>query len=182
MQATVPPVLEVGGADRGAIALQPPAPGPELAIVVPTFNERENVAELVRRLDRALPGIAWEVVFVDDDSPDGTADLLCALARRDHRVRCLQRVGRRGLASACVEGVLATSAELVAVMDADLQHDETILPRMIAAVRTGGVDVAVGSRYVDGGASVRGMRAAPGSRAPPRASPAWWCLRGWPIR
>jgi dolichol-phosphate mannosyltransferase len=151
MQATGPPVLEVGGADRGAIALQPPAPGPELAIVVPTFNERENVAELVRRLDRALPGIAWEVVFVDDDSPDGTADLLRALARRDHRVRCLQRVGRRGLASACVEGVLATSAELVAVMDADLQHDETVLPQMLAAVRCGSADIAVGTRYAKGG-------------------------------
>lgn len=151
MEATRPPALETGGPARIASAAGGPAPGPELAIVVPTFNERENVAELVRRLDRALPGIAWEVVFVDDDSPDGTADLLRALARRDHRVRCLQRVGRRGLASACVEGVLATSAELIAVMDADLQHDETILPRMIAAVRTGGADVAVGSRYVDGG-------------------------------
>lgn len=122
-----------------------------LSIVVPTFRERDNVAELVRRLDATLAGVAWEVVFVDDDSPDGTADVVRAIGRVDPRVRCVQRIGRRGLSSACVEGVLATSAELVAVMDADLQHDETILPEMMRAIREQGADVAVGSRYVSGG-------------------------------
>jgi dolichol-phosphate mannosyltransferase len=126
-------------------------PAPVLAIVVPTFRERDNVAELVRRLDATLVGIPWEVVFVDDDSPDGTADTVRELGRRDPRVRCLHRIGRRGLSSACVEGVLATSAETVAVMDADLQHDETILPEMLRAIRERGADVAVGSRYVAGG-------------------------------
>jgi len=91
------------------------------------------------------------VVFVDDDSPDGTADAVRELGRSDPRVRCLHRIGRRGLSSACVEGVLATSAQTIAVMDADLQHDETILPEMLRAIRERGVDIAVGSRYVAGG-------------------------------
>lgn len=133
----------------------PPTPAahavPELAIVVPTFKERDNVAELVRRIDLALPDVAWEVIFVDDDSPDGTADVVRALAATDPRVRCLHRIGRRGLSSACVEGMLASSAPFIAVMDADLQHDERILPRMLAALKHEGCDIAVGSRYVEGG-------------------------------
>jgi dolichol-phosphate mannosyltransferase len=126
----------------------------ELAVVVPTFNERPNVEELVRRLDASLQGVAWEVVFVDDDSPDGTADAVRALARRDPRVRCLQRLGRRGLSRAVIEGVLSTSAPVVAVMDADLQHDEAALPRMLArldAEAEPAVDVVVASRYAPGG-------------------------------
>jgi dolichol-phosphate mannosyltransferase len=127
------------------------AAGPELAIVAPTFNEAANVEEFVRRLDAALPGVAWEVVFVDDDSPDGTAARVRAMAARDARVRCVQRIGRRGLSSACIEGALATAAPVIAVMDADLQHDERILPAMLDAIRAGGAEVAVGSRYVEGG-------------------------------
>ena len=129
----------------------PAAEGPEFSIVVPTYKERANVAELVARLTRVLAGIHWEVIFVDDDSPDGTADAVRELGRVDRRVRCLQRVGRRGLSSACVEGMLASSAPSVAVMDADLQHDESLLPDMLRALRGGDVDVVVGSRYVDGG-------------------------------
>lgn len=132
-------------------AASPDRAAPVLAIVVPTFQERDNIAELVRRLDATLAGIPWEVVFVDDDSPDGTADAVRELGRSDPRVRCLHRIGRRGLSSACVEGVLATSADTIAVMDADLQHDETILPEMLRAIRERGADVAVGSRYVAGG-------------------------------
>ena len=128
-----------------------PALGLELSIIVPTFKERDNVEELVRRLDAALGTLRWEVVFVDDDSPDGTAEAVRALAARDARVRCLQRIGRRGLSSACVEGMLSSAAPLLAVMDADLQHDERILPSMIEAVRPNDVDIVVGSRYVDGG-------------------------------
>lgn len=124
--------------------------GAELAIVVPTFNERANVVELVRRVERTLVGYRWEILFVDDDSPDGTATVARALARDDARVRILQRVGRRGLASACTEGMLATAAPYVAVMDADLQHDEALLPRMLATLASGDVDVVVGSRYVHG--------------------------------
>ena len=123
---------------------------PCLSIVIPTFNERENVEDMVQRIDAALVGTSWEVLFVDDDSPDGTAELIRAISLRDPRVRCLHRIGRRGLSSACIEGILATSAPLIAVMDADLQHDERILPEMLRRLRNEGLDVVVGSRYVDG--------------------------------
>ena len=124
---------------------------PQLSIVVPTFNEAGNVAELRDRVAAALPGIDWELIFVDDDSPDGTAERLQALAQQDRRVRCMLRIGRRGLASACIEGLLAASSPLVAVIDADLQHDETQLPRMLELLRDPQLDVVVGSRYVDHG-------------------------------
>ena len=125
----------------------------ELTVVVPTFNERANVGPLVDLLDAALQGVRWEVLFVDDDSPDGTADAVRALARDDARVRCLQRIGRRGLSSACIEGVMASSAPYVAVMDADLQHDETLLPGMLEKLRADAADVVVGSRYMSGGST-----------------------------
>ena len=99
-----------------------------LSVIVPTFKERGNVAELVRRLDLALAGVAWEAIFVDDNSPDGTAAAVKEIAGRDPRVRCLSRVGRRGLAGACIEGMLSSAAPYVAVIDADLQHDEKVLP------------------------------------------------------
>jgi dolichol-phosphate mannosyltransferase len=95
--------------------------GPELTVVVPTFNEKENVGLLVERLDDVLSDISWEVIFVDDDSPDGTSSEIRRLARIDRRVRGLHRIGRRGLSSACIEGVLASAAPLVAIMDGDLQ-------------------------------------------------------------
>ncbi len=126
-------------------------PSPDLTVVVPTFNERENVEALVRRLAAVLEGIAWEVIFVDDDSPDGTAALVRDLARRDRRVRVVQRIGRRGLTTACVEGMLASAAPYLAVIDGDLQHDERILPDLLRAVRDEGYEVAIGSRYVAGG-------------------------------
>lgn len=123
----------------------------ELSIVVPTFNERENVARLVERLGESLQGVAWEVIFVDDDSPDSTASVVRDLAQRDPHVRCVQRIGRRGLSTACVEGMLASSASYFAVMDGDLQHDESILPTMLAELKAGDCDIVIGSRYVDGG-------------------------------
>jgi dolichol-phosphate mannosyltransferase len=122
-----------------------------LSVVVPTFNEAGNVAELVRRLEVALGDIEWEVLFVDDDSPDQTAALVRELAVRDPRVRCLQRIGRRGLASACIEGMMAAGAPVVAVMDADLQHDERILPDMLRALDGGDIDLVIGSRHAPGG-------------------------------
>jgi dolichol-phosphate mannosyltransferase len=123
-----------------------------LTVVVPCYKERDNVAPMVAALNKALADIAWEVVFVDDDSPDGTATAARALARQDARVRCIKRVGRRGLSSAVIEGALSSSAEYVAVIDGDMQHDETRLPLMLEAVRTG-ADMAVGSRHVEGGDS-----------------------------
>ena len=124
-----------------------------LTVVVPTFNERANVTEIVARLDRVLADVSWEVIFVDDDSPDHTAETIKAIAAADSRVRCLKRVGRRGLAGACIEGMLASSAPYVAVMDADLQHDETILPQMLTLVMDNSADAVVGSRYVAGGSA-----------------------------
>jgi dolichol-phosphate mannosyltransferase len=124
-----------------------------LSIVVPTFNESRNVRELLCRLEATLGATGWEVIFVDDDSPDGTATEVRNIARIDPRVRCLQRVGRRGLASACIEGMLATAAPTIAVMDADLQHDETVLPRMLAEIEQGGADLVVGTRYAAGGST-----------------------------
>jgi dolichol-phosphate mannosyltransferase len=120
----------------------------DLALVIPTFNECENVPLLLERLGRVLNGIAWEVVFVDDDSPDGTAEVVRMLALRYPNVRCLQRIGRRGLASACVEGVLSTAAPYVAIMDADLQHDESALPAMFEALRNEPLDIVIGSRFL----------------------------------
>jgi len=123
----------------------------ELAVIVPTFNERDNILELVRRLEQCLRGQAWEVIFVDDDSSDGTASCVREIARQDPRVRCLQRIGRRGLSSACVEGMLASSSPYLAVIDGDCQHDETVLPRMLEVLKSGEADVVIGSRYTAGG-------------------------------
>ncbi len=124
---------------------------PELSIIVPTFNESDNVAEVVERLDVSLKGLSWEAIFVDDDSLDGTAERVREIARQDRRIRCLQRIGRRGLSSACTEGMLASSAPYLAVMDADCQHDEAVLPRMLQILKANDADIVVGSRYVDGG-------------------------------
>lgn len=123
----------------------------DFSIIVPTFNERENVPELVRRLEECLAGIAWEVIFVDDDSKDGTSDVVRDIALENPRVRCIQRIGRRGLSSACVEGMLASSAPYLAVMDADLQHDEKLLSQMLKTLTSDSADIVVGSRYVEGG-------------------------------
>lgn len=133
-----------------------------LSVIVPTFKERGNVGELVRRLDLALKGIAWEAIFVDDNSPDGTAAAVKEIGRYDGRVRCLKRVGRRGLAGACIEGMLSSAAIYVAVIDADLQHDEKVLPAMMARLQAGEADLVAATRYVPGGsaASFSGGRGA----------------------
>src|SRR6195952_2629871 len=119
------------GSDRPPQAIA----SPQLSVIVPTFNERDNVTTLYRRLERALEGANWEVIYVDDNSPDGTWDVVGNLAQRDSRVRCIRRIGRRGLSGACIEGILASSAPCVAVIDADLQHDETQLPKMLALLQ-----------------------------------------------
>jgi dolichol-phosphate mannosyltransferase len=119
----------------------------ELAVVIPTLNERENVAALIDRLGNALAGIRWEAILVDDDSPDGTADLVRELGQQQGNIRCVQQLGRRGLSSACIEGILASSAPFIAVMDADLQHDESLLPKMLATIKEQQLDIVVGTRY-----------------------------------
>jgi dolichol-phosphate mannosyltransferase len=141
MVAPATPLVEVPAVARSAATL---------TVVVPCYNERPNIEPLIARLDAALHGIAWEAVYVDDNSPDGTAAEVRRIAQTDPRIRCIRRIGRRGLASAVIEGALSSSAQYVAVMDGDLQHDETRLPDMLAALRTGQYDVAVGSRHVEG--------------------------------
>src|SRR3984885_3881953 len=125
--------------------------GPVLSVIVPCYNERPNVAPMIAKLDAALTGIEWEVIYVDDNSPDGTAAEVRRIARIDPRVRCIRRVGRRGLASAVIEGALSSSASYVAVIDGDLQHDETRLPVMLAELRSGQYDLTVASRHVEVG-------------------------------
>jgi dolichol-phosphate mannosyltransferase len=138
---------------------RPDTAGPELTVVIPTLNERDNIGPLVDLLDMVLKSIIWEVIFVDDDSPDGTAERIREIGQRDRRVRCLQRLGRRGLTTACMEGALASSATYIAVMDADMQHDENLLPQMLAMLKSDPVDLVVGSRYMAGG-GIGGLDAA----------------------
>jgi dolichol-phosphate mannosyltransferase len=142
MSDSTPSLIEAPASQRSA---------PTLTVVVPCYNERPNVAPLIARLDATLYGIAWEAVYVDDNSPDGTAAEVRRIAQTDARVRCIRRIGRRGLASAVIEGALSSSSQYVAVIDGDLQHDETKLPDMLAALQTGQYDIAVGSRHVEGG-------------------------------
>ena len=124
---------------------------PELAVVIPTFNERQNVQPVVHAVSSALRGIDFELIFVDDDSPDGTARQVLELSRTDPRVRLVHRIHRHGLASAVVEGMMATNAPYLAVMDGDMQHDETVLPEMLRRLRTGDADIVVGTRHREGG-------------------------------
>ncbi len=126
-----------------------PQNGPELTVIAPSFNEAENVVPLIEKLTAALEGVHWEVIFVDDDSPDGTSERVREQARINSRVRCVQRLGRRGLTSACAEAVLASSAPYVAIIDADLQHDETLLPKMLAVLKSGEAEIVIGSRYTE---------------------------------
>lgn len=125
----------------------------QLAIIVPTLNERDNIAPLVTRLRETLGDESWQVMFVDDDSGDGTLEELRRLAEEHANISFIHRVGRRGLASACIEGMLATAAPFIAVMDADLQHDETLLPRMLHLLRNEDRDIVVGSRFAGGGSA-----------------------------
>lgn len=123
----------------------------ELSVIIPALNELENVSPMVDALEKSLQGIAWEVIFVDDDSPDNTSAYVRKLAQEDARVRCIQRINRRGLASACVEGMLACASPYMVVLDADMQHDEKIIPEMLAILRQGDIDLVIGSRYMEGG-------------------------------
>src|ERR1700683_3894473 len=129
-------------------ATRPPL---ELAVVIPTYNETQNIPLVLAALEKALRGIEWEVVFVDDNSPDKTAEVIRVLAVTNRRIRVLERIGRRGLSSACIEGMLATPAPYIAVMDADMQHDESILPKMLERMKSEHLDVVVGSRKIEGG-------------------------------
>lgn len=137
----------------------------ELGVIIPTFKEAPNVAPLIAKLEAALSGVVWQAIFVDDDSPDGTAATVKAIAATDPRVMCIHRIGRRGLAGAVIEGAMASAAPFVAVIDGDMQHDETLLPAMLDILRSDRADLVVGSRYLaPGGASALGQRRETGSR------------------
>jgi dolichol-phosphate mannosyltransferase len=123
---------------------------PELTVVVPAFRERDNLPPLLDALEKALQGLDWETIVVIDDASDGSEDYVRSRAQRDPRVRCLHRIGRRGLASACIEGMLASSAPYVAVIDADLQHDEMLMPGLLEAAKAEQADIVVASRYMEG--------------------------------
>jgi dolichol-phosphate mannosyltransferase len=147
-------------APRNASQTAAVEPAPELCVVVPAYNERPNIPLMVDLLRQTLAGMSWEVIFVDDNSPDGTAATVRAIGEQDWRVRCIRRIGRRGLAGACLEGMLASQARYVAVLDADLQHDETLLPAMLQCLRDGKADLVVASRHVEDGsdAGLSGIR------------------------
>jgi dolichol-phosphate mannosyltransferase len=150
---TAQPTLPIDPISAARVIEVDPVPhsGPEVSVIVPTFNERENIAELTMRIGASLRDCAWEIIYVDDDSPDGTAAFARELATRDSRVRCIQRIGRRGLSTACIEGMLASSAPYLAVIDGDLQHDERLLPQMLTELKAGDLDIVIGSRYTAGG-------------------------------
>jgi dolichol-phosphate mannosyltransferase len=125
------------------------APGrskPTVSVIVPTYRESANIPILFERIKRVLDGAPWELVVVDDDSPDGTSRVAFALAAEDRRIRCLRRVNRSGLAGAVIEGWMSSSADFVAVIDGDLQHDESILPKMYEALARGSGNLAIGAR------------------------------------
>ena len=129
---------------------------PELSIIVPAYREAENIGPLIGALNAVMTGVAWEVIFVDDDSPDGTADVVRTRGKQDSRIRGIRRVGRRGLAGASIEGMLSSSADVVAVMDCDLQHDEAILRKMLDHIRTG-ADIVVATRYQGNSSAGKGF-------------------------
>jgi dolichol-phosphate mannosyltransferase len=149
--AAVAPAIDLRTATLRRAEAAPAVPL-EVAVIVPTFNERDNVTELIARVERALRDISWEMIFVDDDSPDGTSDEVKRIGASDNRIRCITRIGRRGLSSACIEGMLASAAPVFVVMDGDLQHDESRIPAMLNALRAEGVQLVIASRYTAGGA------------------------------
>lgn len=128
-----------------------PAAPLRLAVIVPTLNERDNIATMVAALDAALAGIAWEAIFVDDDSRDGTQDEVERFARTRGNIRLIRRIGRKGLSAAVIEGFLATTAPVVAVVDADMQHDESKLADMLRRIEQDGAELVIGTRYAGSG-------------------------------
>jgi dolichol-phosphate mannosyltransferase len=126
--------------------------GIDVSVVVPTYRECENLRVLLPRIDRALreAGLQYELIIVDDDSRDGTAEVVSAIAAEDPRVRLLVRKGERGLSGAVLYGWRHTDAAILGVMDADLQHPPELLPKLLAPILEGR-DLVIGSRYTPGG-------------------------------
>ncbi len=125
----------------------------ELAVVIPTYNESGNIQNTINKIAASLQGINYEIIVVDDNSPDNTSKKVRELADKDNRIRCITRIDREGLSSACMEGFLSTVAKYLAVIDADGQHDESLLPKMLSKLKSGDADLVIASRYVDGGST-----------------------------
>lgn len=123
----------------------------DISIIIPTFNEAENIPILINRLQEVLLRMDYEVIVVDDNSPDGTAAVVKDLAKGAKNISCIERVGRKGLSSAVIEGIRSSKGEFLVIMDADLQHDERIIPEMFNVCSRDTLDLVVGSRYAAGG-------------------------------
>ena len=124
---------------------------PSVSVIIPTFNEVANISKIAAAIGIALRGRDHEIVFVDDDSSDGTRTEIAKLADAIPGIRLIHRIGRRGLSTAVTEGMLSTTAPFMVVIDADLQHDEKIIPEMLSHLEINTADLVVGSRYVEGG-------------------------------
>ena len=147
------PLAEPPAGKSARAAITMPVSPAEITVVVPTFNERANIDELIDRIQAELAGLKWEIIVVDDNSPDGTGHHVRRIRTLDPRVRVIRRIGRRGLSSACIEGMLASSATYVAVIDADLQHDPAMLRDMLDILRGGTAELVCASRYLAGGST-----------------------------
>ncbi len=121
-----------------------------LSLILPTYNEAANITGLLETVDGVLQSIAHEIIVVDDDSPDGTWKVAMDCAKRRPAVKVLRRVGKKGLSSAVMDGFDAAHGQILAVMDADGQHDAGLLLRLVSAIQKG-ADLSIGSRYVEGG-------------------------------
>ncbi len=121
-----------------------------ISIVVPTYQERENIVNFIHRIENVLKGLDFEIVVVDDNSPDGTADLAENLNEQYGNIKVIRRPAKLGLGSAISDGIKASNSEVIAVMDADLQHPPMLLPRMLHEIERGN-DIVIASRYVEGG-------------------------------
>ena len=125
---------------------------PNLSIVIPTYNERENISKILEKLRKSLREVRYEIVFVDDNSPDGTSEEVKVFMKKSQNIHLIRRIGRRGLSGAVIEGIFASNASLVGVMDCDLQHDESKLLEMFTLFKKNtSLDVVVGSRFVEDG-------------------------------
>ena len=125
---------------------------PNLSIVIPTYNERENISKILEKLRKSLKTIKYEIVFVDDNSPDGTSEEIQVFMKKSQNVHLIRRIGRRGLSGAIIEGIFASKASLVGIMDCDLQHDESKLLEMLALFnKNTSLDVVIGSRFAEDG-------------------------------
>ena len=125
---------------------------PSLSIVIPTYNEKDNISKILEKLKKALKDITYEIIFVDDNSPDETSREIKFFMKKSSNIRLIHRIGRRGLSGAVIEGFFAANAELVAVMDCDLQHDETKLSDMMDLFsKSTSLDIVIASRFTEEG-------------------------------